>query len=144
MSIIKLSLPGIDVKSSRLSDEVIDSRYANPKIDTEATPPHTGIVFLAWNTTGLIYPIGTNRILYSFSHGYSYIPTAFAAYSFDSGATRVKGTLPFQLGALGIITIDTDATNVNIKYHSVDVTATAVPAFTMQIRFYVMAERGKE
>lgn len=144
MSIFKISLPGTDVKNARIQDLVLSSLYPNPKIDTTASPPHAGIIFLNWQAVGLSQANNTTKLIYSFSHGYDYIPTAFAAYKFDNGSLVTDGVLPFQYGNLGEITIDTDPTNVNIKYQSIDLASTTViPPFLMQIRFYVMADRGK-
>lgn len=143
MNVFRVALPNTDVARGKAVEMVLDNRYPNPKIDTLASPPHIGTIFLNWtNTSGIAD--GVTELVYSFAHGYNSIPTAFASYKFFNGTSTIKGTLPFQYGALGVLTIDTDDTNVNIKYYSIDGTipAVTIPAFTMQIRFYVMAEQG--
>src|SRR6266513_509582 len=141
MSVFKVALPGKDAHRGSITDMVIDNRYPSPKIDTAANPVHAGLIFLSWNDTTAIAS-GTTKVVYSFPHHYSKCPSAFASYSFDNGTQRIKATLPLQIGALGILTIDTDDTNVNLKYFSFDIGSTPIPAFTAQIRFYVMAESG--
>lgn len=143
MSTFRIALPGNDVHTARIQDLAIDRRYPNPKIYTKANPPHTGIIFLNWaSSIGINFQ--TTKILHPFKHNYNYIPTVFASYKFDNGSQVLRGTLPFQYGALGIITMDADDTNINLKYYSTDaaIPATTIPPFTMQIRFYVMAESG--
>lgn len=143
MSTFRIALPGNDVHTARIQDLAIDRRYPNPKIYTKANPPHTGIIFLNWaSSIGVNFQ--TTKILHSFKHNYNYIPTVFASYKFDNGSQILRGTLPFQYGALGVITMDADDTNINLKYYSIDgaIPATTIPPFTMQIRFYVMAESG--
>ncbi len=143
MNIFKLSLPNNDVKRARIQDVVLDSTYPNPKINTKADPPHAGTISLNWvDTTGV--PYATTKLLYSFAHGYNKMPTVFASYKYDTGLVVRRGTLPFQLGALGMISIDADAKNINLKYYSFDIFDTPIPPFIMQIRFYVMVEHGYE
>lgn len=138
-----MALPDRDVKRGRAVDMVLDARYPSPKIDILPNPPHAGIIFVNWNdTTGLA--AGNIKLLYSFPHGYGYVPTAFASYRFDNGSNILRGTLPFQNASIGEIIIDTDEINVNVKYYSFDqnVVPLAIGPFTMQIRFYVMSEHG--
>lgn len=140
-NIFKVALPNNDVARARVQDLVIDNRYPNPKINVKANPPHTGIIFLAWNDTTAVAD-QTTKLIHSFPHGYNSVPTVFASHKFDNGSTIRKGTLPFALGVLGIITIDADIKNVNVKFYSTNVFSNPMPAFTMQIRFYVMVETG--
>lgn len=140
--VFRVALPNTDVRRAKVSEMVLDSRYPSPKIDTTARPPHAGIIFVNWNNTTTILNSGTTKLLYSFPHGYNKIPTAIASYTFDNGTVRPKGTLPFQVGALGIILIDADEVNINLKYFSTDLTSTPIPVFTMKVRFYVFAEHG--
>lgn len=143
MNLFKLVLPGSDVHRSRLNEDVLNSQYASPKINTKATPPHTGILFVNWQSSKF-FARGDTFLIYSFPHKYNYPPLALGAYKFNNGTTTYRGLLPFSIGALGEILIDSDSTNVNIKYHSFDLSnITVIPPFTMQIRFYVFAERGK-
>lgn len=139
--VFRLALPNKDVHRGRPEDMAVDSRYHNPKIDTQAVPAHAGLIFLDWRDTAII-AYDTVRILYSFPHNYGRIPTVIASYKFDNGTVILKGTLPFQLGALGMIVMDADEVNINLKYYSFDFLGTNLPQFTMQIRYYVMAEQG--
>lgn len=141
--VFKISLPGNAVRDADLKNEAIDSRYASPKISTVATPPHAGIIYLNWQSTTLSYPERTTKVLYSFQHNYATIPTVFASYKFDNGTQHIYGTLPLQIGSLGLIILDTDKTYVNLKYFSLDIAnTTPIPPFALKIRFYVMAEAG--
>lgn len=142
MDVFKIVLPGSNVHQSRLEDKVIDSLYSNPKINVVARPSHASVISLNWNNpTPVAYNI--TKILYSFSHNYDYVPTVFASYSFDDGSNLRNAILPFQYGGLGMIVMDADIKNVNLKYLSLDLSsAAAIPTFIMKIRFYVMAERG--
>lgn len=140
-NVFRMALPGFDAIRGKVEQMITDSRYASPKIDTQAVPPHAGVIFLNWTDTNIIN-YGVTRLIYSFPHNYGRIPTVFASYKFDNGTTVLRGTLPFQYGALGMITIDADEKNINVKYWSFDFLGNNIPAYTMQIRFYVMAEAG--
>lgn len=143
MDIFKIALPGSNVHQANLGEEVLDSRYPSPKISMTASLPHAGIIFLNWATTGIIIPKFTVRLLYSFPHGYNHIPTVFQTYTYDNGTRVLHGMFRASLG-LGIMLMDTDDTNVNLKYISGDLGSNPIPPFIMKIRFYVMAERGYE
>jgi hypothetical protein len=139
----RLALPGTDTDNAHIDQLAVDARYPNPKIDTLASPPHAGIIFINWTDTTPIAS-GTTKIIYSFPHNYSTIPTDFASYKFDNGSNILRGVLPFSNGVLGVIFLDADEKNINLKYLSTDVGTTVIPAFTMQVRFYVMSEHGYE
>lgn len=140
--VFRVALPGVDVRKAQPQDLIVSSEYPNPKIYTLANPPHAGIVFLNWNTTTGIAQ-GITKLIYPFPHSFTYTPTVFASYQTTNFGGQ-GGTLPFQVGALGVLTIDADAKNINLKYFSVDpsVTPASIPQFTMQIKYYVMVERG--
>lgn len=145
MSIFKIALPGSNVRDSKLNEEAIDSLYPSPKVSTLAQPPHAGIIFLNWSSTTIALGQNTTKLLYSFPHGYNYIPTAIGNYRFDNGSTIQTGTLPFQYGGLGLINLETTRTAVNLQYVSFDLALspfTPIPPFLMRVRFYIMAERG--
>lgn len=146
MNIFKIALPGSSIRNSELKDEVIDSRYSSPKVNTITDTPHAGIISVDWSTTGLTFSRNTIKILDSFLHGYDYVPTAMGSFKFDNGTNKVTGILPIQIGALGIINVDTDQTNFNLKYVSLDGGSplTIIPPFLLQVRYYIMAERGYE
>lgn len=141
MSIFRMALPGFDVHRGKPEQMVLDNLTDSPKIDTQAKPPHAGIIFLDWKDTT---PIGFDVIkkIHSFPHTYNQIPEVIASYKFDNGSVNIKGTLPFQLGGLGMIVMDANETNVNLKYYSFDSGGNTLPVFTMQVRFYVIAAPG--
>lgn len=141
--VFRVAQPGEDVLRGAISKMIVDSRYAFPKIDTQANPPHAGIIFLNWADTSII-PNNTIKVLASFPHDYNKMPTVFGNYNFDNGNVRFKGVLPFQNGALGMIFLDADDTNINLKYYSFDFLGINITPFVMQIKFYVMAEHGLE
>lgn len=143
--VFRVAKPNEDVLRAAIGKMIVDSRYAFPKIDTQANPPHAGIIFLNWQSTAGIND-GTTKILASFPHNFNKMPTVIANYAFDNGTNRFKGMLPLQNGALGELFMDADDVNVNLKYYSFDqsIPATAIVPFTAQIRFYVMADHGYE
>lgn len=141
MNVVRIALPGADIIRGKVEEMVLDSVYPSPKIDTTASPMHVGTIYLNWDSTASV-AYDTIKLLYSFPHNYDYIPSVFAAYRFDNGSNILQGTLPFQNGALGMITIDADEKNINLKYYSFDLFSSAIIPFNMQIRFYVMAEEG--
>lgn len=142
-NVFRIALPTNDVRRGKVTEMVLDSRYPSPKIDTTARPPHAGLIFLNWNSSTITIPFGTSRVLYSFPRNYNLCPTAIGSYSFDNGTRKTRGTLPFQMGAQGIILLEADDDNVNLTYYSTDVPGTTViNPFVMQIRFYVFAEHG--
>lgn len=141
--VFRLALPGFDVHRGKIEQMILDSQYPSPKVDTQAVPTHAGLLFLDWQD---ITPINYDEVktIFSFPHRLGRVPIVIASYKFDNGTVVLKGTLPFQLGAFGIITMDADEKNVNLKYYSFDIFGNNMPQFTMQIRFYVMAELGYE
>lgn len=141
MSVFRLALPGFDVHRGKPEQMVLDAVHDSPKIDTQATPPHAGIIFLNWQDTSVI-AYDTVKLITSFPHKYNQTPTVIGSYKFDNGFTILRGTMSFQVGALGMLVLDADETNINLKYYSFDFLGTNMPTFTMQIRFYVMAEAG--
>lgn len=139
-----IALPGYRARGAGPSEVVLSSDYPNPKISVYASPPHAGVIFLNWHTAGLTVPVNTARVLCSFPHNYNFVPTVFGSYIFDDGsATKRQAILPLQYGGLGIILLDADEKNINLKFFSFD-GVTTIPEFTMQVRFYVMAEHGYE
>lgn len=137
-----LVLPGADVRNPTLSDIIVSEKYPNPKVLTTANPEHAGDIFVNWQSS-IALPDGAIQLIDLFPHGYDYVPTVIGTYKFDNGFGKIEGTLPFQYGALGIIVLDADATNINLKYYSLDLSgAVTIPPFTMTVRYYVMAERG--
>lgn len=144
MSEFKIALPGSDIHTSKLKDEVVNSLYPNPKIDATAQPPHAGIIFLNMANTNLIVAYDATYIFYKFPHNYGYVPTCIGNYIFNNGGVDRNGVLPFQYGGLGMVILDADATNINLKFLSFDLGSTPVTPFTMQVRFYVMSEPGYE
>lgn len=141
MSIFRIALPGFDVHRGKLEQMVLDSAVPSPKIDTTADLSHAGIIHLNWTDTTPIAD-GTTKTIYSFKHNCSQIPSVFANYTWDGGSGVRKGVLPLQYGALGMILLDADATNINLKYYSFDSSSTAISAFVMEIRYYVMSDLG--
>jgi hypothetical protein len=141
--VFRVALPGGDVNRGKVTEMAVDVRYPSPKIDTKPIPNHAGIIYVNWRST-LALAKGTIRLIDSFPHGYNHVPTVFASYKADNGSNVTRGILPFQYGALGIIVVDADAKNINLKYYSFDagIPATNIPPFTMQVRYYVMAEHG--
>lgn len=140
--VFRLMLPGADVDRHRPDQAVIDRDLDSLKIDTEADPAHAGIIFLDWKDPAKIVPIDNTILLDSFKHDFNQTPIVVASYKFENGTVLLRGTLPFQLGALGLITMDTDEDNVNLKYYSTDFQGFVVPPFLMQLRYYVMANPG--
>lgn len=145
MSKFKISIPGVSVQDAKPSEETVDSTYPSPKVNTLATPPHAGIIFVDWSSSTQTQALGTTRVLYKIPHGYNYIPTVFGNYIFDNGTRKIRGMLPFQYGSLGMIILDTDKTNANLKYISLDLAnTTPITPFLITVRFYIMAERGHD
>lgn len=130
-----------NVDNPDISNIIIDTAYPNPKIYTKANPPHAGIISVNWQSAISISQ-GTTRILDYFPHNLGYIPTVFGTFKFDTGLVIREGTLPFQYGGIGMIFIDADLDNINLKYHSTDIGAVVIPSFIMQVRYYVMVEAG--
>lgn len=144
MSTFKLVLPDKTVDSDNPLDLVVSSAHPSPKIDTRANPPHIGIIDLNWQTTGLSFANDTIKELYQFEHNLGYVPAVFATYEFDNGTVRRGGTLPLQFGALGMFVLESDRTHVKFRYYSFDLGGTPINPFTMQTRYYVLAQNGKE
>lgn len=138
----RLMLPGADIDRHRPQDAVIDRDLDSLKIDTTADPAHAGIIFLDWKSTTRIVNFDETVLLDSFPHKFGKTPIVVASYKFENGTVLLRGTLPFQLGALGMILMDTDDNNVNLKYYSFDFSGLPVPPFLMQLRYYVMANPG--
>lgn len=144
-NIFKLMLPGFGFKDKTPAHSAVDSLLPSPKVDTAAQPPHVGIINLSWSDTTTV-PYDTVKTLYSFPHGYNKIPTVLGSFKLQviSSTNSPEGVLPLQLGALGMLGIDADEKNINLKYYSFDFGAQPMPVFTCKVHYYVMAEHGYE
>lgn len=128
---------------ARLKDIIVSSKYSSPKIYTLGNPPHAGNIFINWSSS-LAKAYGTTTLIDSFPHGFQYVPSVFATFNFQNSSNQLDGMMPFSYGAIGVITIDTDATNVNVKYFSTDLAnTTVIPTFNMVIRYYLMVDPGE-
>jgi len=142
--VFKLAVPGVRVQGARAKDLIVDSDHPNPKISVLASPPHAGNIALSWENTNS-YAEGTVVTLYSFPHGFQYVPTVLGNYNFNNGSVNINGMLPLQIGALGVIYLECDPINVNLCYVSTDINVTPQPTipFNMMIKYYVFVEPGQ-
>lgn len=150
MSKIVIGLPDQDAKQASLDQQVINSLYPSPKINAEVFPPHAGLIDLSWSETTEAPLRGSVRTLYSFPHGYNYVPTVLSNFILDflDGSPPFASMLPLLIGIGGdssvLILMDADLININLKVLGLFATTTIPGPFKMKIRFYVFAERGKE
>lgn len=135
MSLFKVSLPGVNVDAANPFQTVVDSDYANPKINKKATPPHRGLVQLTLNNT---YLAGTNTAVYTLKHGYAYTPEVWGVVS-DNTGNNIFGFMPYISG-FHSVTISTDATNM---YITVVAGATDwTPNTLLNISYAIFADNG--
>lgn len=141
MKRVAVSLPDNSVEDVGLDKKTLDSLYPNPKIDTRVIPPHAGVININWISTGVLVADGTDKVLYSFPHGYDYIPTVLACFSLQDASGTLSGILPFAT-AFSVVLIDADATFIRIRLYALQTGGLPLEPFNIQVRFYVMAERG--
>lgn len=141
MSELKLSLT--DIRSTRPSDYILNRKYPNPKVALGRTPPHIGILKVDVISQP-IYSSGNIVTWYSFPHSYDYIPTVIGLFFGSQGDFTNGGVLPYgSWGALGEMFMDADERNVNVKFQSFDLSATALGERHFFIRYYVFAEEAR-
>lgn len=146
MSLFRIALPNVDAREAGLTELAVSSDTPSPKISVKAQPPHTGIIDVNWQSSNLTFPYLTSKMIYSFPHGYNYVPSVLGVFKFDNGSVKITGVGGLSIGSIGQIVFESDAKNVNLLYLSFDFGGplTPVPPFSLQFRFYVFAERGRE
>jgi hypothetical protein len=93
---IKVSLPGFDVLSATPEQCAVHSSYPPLKSKTNQPDPH--FATLVVDFTGPI-ALSTARTLYTFNHGYGYVPFNIASIVFDDGT---GGSLIVGLNSAGV------------------------------------------
>lgn len=131
---IRVSLPGFDVKRARPHECSIDSDYSNPKIKKRQDPPHRSLIQLGLKNT---YQPG-DTIVYTMPHGYGYTPMVWAVISDNSG-NSIFGFQPYSSGGLGV-NVKTDSTNMYIVVSSPIIPRT--PNIILNISYGLFADNG--
>lgn len=155
MNVFKIALPGKDINRASLQEEVLDSTYPSPKINSFANPPHAGIVKIHNTMNSSPLPaFGVTNTLYSFPHGYDYVPTVFGNYIiYNKPDTNPNDSFAGQLPEvfvnasselLILLTIEADLNNISINMLGLKVAPSTIAPYIFYIRYYVMAERGSD
>lgn len=134
MSVLKLSLPGVDVETGKPNECVIDAEYANPKIKKNQDPLHRGLIQLSLNNT---YPPG-DTIVYTLPHNYGYTPMVWAVISNNSNS-NIFGFQPYIASAQSV-DVKTDNKNMYVVAHASLIPWT--PSITLFISYSIFADNG--
>lgn len=135
--VAKVSLPGYDVRTATPEQCAIHSSYPPLKAKVNEASPH--IATLVVDFTGTVTQ-GVTHTLYSFNHGYGYIPFSLSSIVFNDGAQDVIG-----LGFAGIgatLAIDAFCTSTEFKITIFDDFNWTSNSASLQVSYYVFAEDG--
>lgn len=136
--VVKVSLPGIDVKLAKPEQCSIHSEYPPFKSKVDQTDPHFAL--LKVDFTGSVTQDSVTN-LYSFPHGYNYIPLSLPSMVFISndgdlfagtGTIRPTGTLEIYAKCTATHFIVTIYDNFNWTG----------PNASLEVSYYVFAEDG--
>lgn len=157
-TVLRISLPGFDVKKARPHECAVDSDYNSPKIDVRKG--HFKTIEITFNREpGSTYPANgtTTTEIYRFAHTFKYRPQVWAHvnYSAQFGAVRATfGPAPVFLGANTVndtvelhVTADTQNVYVSVKKIYDEILALGVAPYallgqTITVRLYVFVEEG--
>jgi hypothetical protein len=149
---IKISKAGVDVRTAKNSDLILNLKYPFTKLDSTRSVSFQNITILFTNDPpngdGLTAnPITTT--VYRFSHGYSYVPRTWllfqqsnsTGFSYGSEGTTILQTYPLSTAQL---TMQVDDTYVYINVMKIYGDNTVAPAniqgYNVKLRVYVFAE----
>lgn len=137
---MKITLPGYDIATATPEQCAVHSSYVSPKVKKTVSPVHRGVVQITFTTTSI--PVGKTT-LYSFAHGYSYVPSVVASFKASGGPFgTLYGTMPWIAGDFDTVNISADSTNVYIIWHKY-ASAGNVNGLVLTVSYYVFAESGR-
>lgn len=135
--VLKISLPGIDVKTARPDQCVVHSDYPNPKINKHANPAHRGLISVILNNT---YQTG-ETVLFSFPHGYSYVPMVWATIAeVNTSNPNIFGFQPYVSGQTSV-EVRCNATNFLIVYVN-NTGVSQQPLIQLNVSYAIFADNG--
>jgi hypothetical protein len=150
---IAVSAPNTSLQGAVGTDITFSTRYPFAKLDT-TNPVSFQVLSIFFNTTPpqpTAVNTSTNTLVYSYPHGYKYIPSTwfllstdnFATVAGNEGATIINPNS--GVGASYVnATIIVDSTNVNVYIYNFWGGSTSSPyslvGYTLSIRAYIFIE----
>lgn len=135
--VAKVSLPGYDVGSATPEKCSIHSGYPSLKAKTGQTSPHFATLSVDFSAT---VTQNVTHTVYSFNHGYGYVPFSLASIVFNTGTQYIVGIGFAGVGAtLAINAYCTSSQFIVTIYDDFNWTSSNA---TLEVSYYVFAENG--
>lgn len=135
--IAKLSMPGYDVSSATPEQCALHSLYPPFKAKIGQSNPHFAL--LSVDFTGMVTQ-NVSHTVYSFNHGYGYVPLNFASIIFNDGVQDIVGLGFAGVGATLAIDAYCTASDFIVKVY--DDGGWTNSNATLKVSYYVFAENG--
>lgn len=134
---VKISLPGVDVKTATAKELVLSTAYPNPKVQLNKDPAHFGMIQLIYNGANQI--VGdVSRNITQFAHGYNYTPGTQCLIIDPVSGVAVQ--MPYQVGALGVFVFEADETYVYLNWSAIGLFPTEITPGIYNFRYYLFAD----
>lgn len=134
---VKVVLPGYDVDTATPEQCVVHSGY--PPLKSKANQPSPHYATLEVNFSSGV-PQGSNVLLYSFNHGYGYIPFNFASIKFTIPSQTLYGINYTGIGAT--LAVRAYCTSSQFRVEIYDQFNWVEPGSKLEVSYYVFAENG--
>lgn len=138
--VMKISLPGYDVKTATPEQCAVHSSYPTFKSKIEQSPPHRGLLVVDF-TSGITQNV--THTVYSIPHGYSYTPFTFpfiVATGNPFLGTPIVGLGYTAIGANFFVSAYADDNNFYVKvfdnFNWIDASS------ELRVSFSIFAENG--
>lgn len=135
---IKVALPGYDATKATPEQCSLHSSYPALKSKTDQENPHHATLKVDF-TSGISQ--GSTHTIYSFEHGYDYVPLNFASIVLDVGSTIIYGINRAAVGSTLDVSVGCTATHFEVKvfdnFNWIDSNT------TLEISYYIFAEDGE-
>lgn len=135
--VTKVSLPGYDVMAATPEQCAIHSSYPPLKSKLGQSNPHQAFLDLTFTAT---VTQGVTHTLYSFNHGYGYVPFSLASIIFYDGFQEIYGLSYAGIGSTLAINAYCTANDFIIDIYD-DYLWTNYLAW-LKVSYYIFAENG--
>ena len=134
----KISLPGFDVKTATPEQCAVHSSFTNFKAKAGQDDPHWATLDVDFTAT---VTQNVTHTVYSFTHGYTYIPAALAMIDFTTNASaKVYGIGYAAVGANLLIEAYTTSTQFIVTVYD-NANFTGANA-RLLVSYYIFADPG--
>lgn len=142
-----VTLPGYDYDTATPEQCALHSKYANPKVQSDASPGHFGTYTHTFTTN---YTAGTRNNMLTVKHNLGFVPMVVCSWAWDFGIYGPPVGTQYGEGNLTVINfpfdyvdIYADSTNFYIDFVSDGASALDETTLSpMTFRYYIFSEDG--